>query len=124
MRQVVLDTETTGLEPEDGHRVIEIGAVELMDRKLTGRRFHHYVNPQREIDDGALSVHGITQDFLIDKPLFGDIADELHAFVNGAELIIHNAPFDLMFLDYELSRLPRVGRRIAETCIVVDTLAM
>jgi DNA polymerase-3 subunit epsilon len=124
MRQVVLDTETTGLEPEEGHRVIEIGAVELIDRKLTGRRFHRYVNPQREIDDGALSVHGITRDFLADKPLFSDIADELLAFVDGAELIIHNAPFDLMFLDYELGRLPVARKRIGDACSVVDTLAM
>ncbi len=124
MRQVVLDTETTGLEPEQGHRVIEIGAVELVDRKLTGRRFHRYVNPQREIDDGALSVHGITKDFLVNKPLFVDVVDELLEFIDGAELIIHNAPFDVMFLDHEFSRLPSVRRRIADTCSVIDTLAM
>jgi DNA polymerase-3 subunit epsilon len=122
-RQVVLDTETTGLEPEHGHRIIEIGAVELIDRKLTRRHFHRYVNPQREIDGGALAVHGITQDFLADKPEFADIADELLAFIDGAELIIHNAPFDISFLDHELARLDR-GRRIEDACTVVDTLAM
>jgi DNA polymerase-3 subunit epsilon len=122
-RQVVLDTETTGLEPEHGHRIIEIGAVELIDRKLTRRHFHRYVNPQREIDGGALAVHGITQDFLADKPEFADIADEFLAFIDGAELIIHNASFDISFLDHELARLDR-GRRIEDTCTVVDTLAM
>ncbi len=122
-RQVVLDTETTGLEPEHGHRVIEIGAVELIDRKLTRRHFHRYVNPQREIDGGALAVHGITQDFLADKPEFADIADEFLAFIDGAELIIHNAPFDISFLDHELERIDR-AHRIDEICTVVDTLAV
>ena len=124
IRQIVLDTETTGLEPEHGHRVIEIGAVELIDRKLTRRHFHRYVNPQREIDGGALSVHGITQDFLADKPEFADIADEFLEFIDGAELIIHNAPFDISFLDHELGRLNRSQLRIEDRCTVVDTLAM
>jgi len=124
MRQIVLDTETTGLEPEAGHRVIEIGGVELIDRKPTGRHFHRYVNPQREVDEGALSVHGITNDFLADKPLFSDIADELLAFIDGAELVIHNAPFDVMFLDYEIGRLPERRCRIEDRCTVVDTLAL
>jgi DNA polymerase-3 subunit epsilon len=123
-RQIVLDTETTGLEPEHGHRIIEIGAVELIDRKLTGRHFHRYMNPQRDIDDGALAVHGITSDFLADKPPFGEVADEFLAFIDGAELIIHNAPFDVAFIDYELARLERPRRRIEGTCAVVDTLAM
>jgi DNA polymerase-3 subunit epsilon len=123
-RQIVLDTETTGLEPEHGHRIIEIGAVELIDRKLTGRHFHRYLNPQRDIDDGALAVHGITNDFLADKPPFGDVADEFLAFIDGAELIIHNAPFDVAFIDYELGRLEQSRRRIEEACAVVDTLAM
>ncbi len=123
-RQVVLDTETTGLEIEQGHRIIEIGAVELIDRKVTHRHFHHYVNPQREIDDGALAVHGITQDFLADKPEFADIAEDFLAFIDGAELIIHNAPFDVKFLDHELARLARSEIRIEETCAVVDTLTM
>jgi DNA polymerase-3 subunit epsilon len=123
-RQIVLDTETTGLEPEHGHRIIEIGAVELVDRKLTGRHFHRYVNPQRDIDDGALAVHGITRDFLADKPPFSDVADEFMAFIEGAELIIHNAPFDVAFLDHEFGRLEQQRRRIEDTCSVVDTLAM
>ena len=124
MRQVVLDTETTGLETEAGHRIIEIGGIELVDRKPTGRHFHRYVNPQRQVDDGALSVHGITNEFLADKPLFCDIADELLEFIAGAELIIHNAQFDVMFLDYELGRLAQSRRRIEELCTVVDTLAI
>jgi DNA polymerase III subunit epsilon len=124
MRQIVLDTETTGLEPEAGHRVIEIGGVELIDRKPTGRHFHRYINPQREVDEGALSVHGITNEFLSDKPLFADVADELMAFLDGAELIIHNAPFDVMFLDYELGRLPNLRKRVEDKCTVVDTLAL
>ncbi len=123
-RQVVLDTETTGLEVEHGHRIIEIGAVELIDRKITRRHFHRYVNPQREIDDGALAVHGITQDFLADKPSFADIAGDLLAFIGGAELIIHNAPFDISFLDDELSRLGGSKVRVEQTCAVVDTLTM
>lgn len=123
-RQIVLDTETTGLEPEHGHRIIEIGAVELIDRKLTGRRFHRYMNPQREIDDGALAVHGITSDFLADKPPFGEVADEFLAFIDGAELIIHNAPFDVAFIDYELGQLGQPNRRIEGMWAVVDTLAM
>lgn len=123
-RQVVLDTETTGLEPEHGHRIIEIGAVELIDRKLTHRHFHRYVNPQREIDDGALAVHGITREYLEDKPEFVDIADEFLAFIGGAELIIHNAPFDISFLDNELARLGGTQRRVEDACTVVDTLAM
>jgi DNA polymerase III subunit epsilon len=123
-RQIVLDTETTGLEPEHGHRIIEIGAVELIDRKLTGRRFHRYMNPQRDIDDGALAVHGITSDFLADKPPFGEVADEFLAFIDGAELIIHNAPFDVAFIDYELGQLEQSHRRIEGTWSVVDTLAM
>jgi DNA polymerase III subunit epsilon len=124
MRQVVLDTETTGLEPERGHRIIEIGAVELVDRKLTGRRFNRYVNPQREIDDGALAVHGITLEFLADKPTFPDIAEDLLEFIDGAELIIHNSAFDVAFLDYELGLLPSPTKRVHELCAVVDTLAM
>lgn len=124
MRQVVLDTETTGLEPERGHRIIELGAVELVDRKPTGRRFNRYVNPQRDIDDGALAVHGITMEFLADKPTFADVASELLDFIDGAELIIHNSAFDIAFLDNELGLLPQPTRRIADVCTVVDTLAM
>ncbi len=124
MRQVVLDTETTGLEPERGHRIIEIGAVELIDRRLTGRRFHRYVNPEREIDAAALEVHGITLDFLADKPRFGEVAEEFLAFVDGAELIIHNAPFDISFINFELSQFELGERRIDSICPVTDTLAL
>jgi DNA polymerase III subunit epsilon len=123
MRQIVLDTETTGLEPERGHRIIEVGAVELIDRKLTGRRFGRYVNPQREIDDGALAVHGITADFLADKPTFPDIAEDFLNFVRGAELIIHNAAFDVAFLDHELDRFGE-PTRMRDICDIVDTLSI
>ncbi len=124
MRQIVLDTETTGLEPEQGHRVIEIGAVELIDRELTGEAFHTYLNPQREIDEGALQVHGIDADFLADKPLFGDVSEAFVAFIREAELVIHNAPFDVAFLDRELSLLPGSAPRIGELCKVTDSLAL
>ena len=124
MRQIVLDTETTGLEPEQGHRVIEIGALELIDRELTGKTFHTYLNPQRKIDEGALQVHGIDQDFLADKPLFGDISEAFVAFIRDAELVIHNAPFDVAFLDHELSLLPGSAPRISDLCKVTDSLAL
>jgi DNA polymerase-3 subunit epsilon len=122
MRQVVLDTETTGLEPEQGHRVIEIGAVEVIDRKFTRRHFHEYINPEREIDDAAIEVHGITLDELSDKPKFGDIAERFLDFIRGAELIIHNAAFDLAFLDYELSLLPGGPATMSDICPIVDSL--
>jgi DNA polymerase-3 subunit epsilon len=122
MRQVVLDTETTGLEASDGHRVIEIGGVELLDRRLSGRNFHSYLNPQRDIEDGALEVHGITLGFLQDKPLFADVAEEFMSFVSGAELIIHNAPFDLGFLDMELSLLDDCPGRMEDFVTILDTL--
>jgi len=123
MRQVVLDTETTGLEAEQGHRIIEIGCVELLNRRPTGNNFHQYVNPEREIDEGALEVHGISTEFLSDKPRFADVAQDLLRYLEGAELIIHNAPFDVGFLDHEFARL---GNKtvIAEHCGVVDTLVM
>lgn len=124
MRQIVLDTETTGLEPSQGHRVIEIGCVELVNRRLTGNNLHIYINPQRAIDAGALEVHGISNDFLADKPLFSDIADTFIDFVKGAELVIHNAPFDVGFLDVELSDLNRGYKRVEEYCSILDTLAM
>lgn len=124
MRQVVLDTETTGLDPAAGHRVIEIGAVELIDRRLSGKNFHSYLNPQRDIEDGALEVHGITREFLHDKPLFADVAEDFLQFIQGAELIIHNAPFDLGFLDMELSRLAACPGRIDECATVLDTLEL
>ena len=102
MRQIVLDTETTGLEPSQGHRIIEIGCVELVHRKLTGNNYHQYLQPDRESDEGALQVHGITTEFLKDKPRFTDIVDDLLEYLKGAELIIHNAPFDVGFIDHEL----------------------
>ena len=105
MRQVVLDTETTGLETERGHRIIEIGAVELVDRRLTGRRFHKYVNPQRDIDEGAQEVHGISAEFLEDKPRIADIWPEFLEFISDAELVIHNAPFDVGFLNAEIRHI-------------------
>src|SRR5210317_1038124 len=122
MRQIVLDTETTGLEASQGHRIIEIGCVELVNRRLTGNHYHQYINPQREIDQGAIEVHGITNDFLNDKPLFERVAADFIEFVRGAELIIHNAPFDLGFLDAELKRLPQQPGSMLDLCSVVDTL--
>jgi DNA polymerase-3 subunit epsilon len=124
MRQIVLDTETTGLEPELGHRIIEIGCVELMNRRPTGRTFHKYLNPEREIDEGALSVHGITRADLEGKPKFAEVAEELALFVGEAELVIHNAAFDTAFLDAEFARLPGNPRTIATLCRVLDTLAL
>ncbi len=124
MRQIVLDTETTGLDPASGHRIIEIGAVELLDRKLTGSHYHQYLQPDREIDEAALDVHGITAEFLIDKPRFSEIAQGFLDFVRGAELIIHNAPFDIGFLDAELSRLNPVPGRMSDYASVLDTLVM
>ena len=103
MRQIVLDTETTGLDPAQGHRIIEIGCVELANRRLTGNNYHVYIQPDREIDEGAQQVHGISNEFLQDKPRFNDIVDDLVDFIKGAELIIHNAPFDVGFLNHELS---------------------
>ena len=125
MRQVVLDTETTGLDPKSGHRIIEIGCVELINRKLTGRHYHQYINPERQVDDGAIEVHGITNEFLQDKPVFSQIADDFMAFCDGAELVIHNAPFDVGFIDAELKRLqnPR-WQRVVSHCGVLDTLAL
>jgi DNA polymerase III subunit epsilon len=124
MRQIIVDTETTGLEPEQGHRVIEIGCVEVMNRRATGRTFHRYLQPDREVDPGALQVHGITNEFLRSQPRFAEVASELVEFIAGAELIIHNAPFDVAFLDAELKRLPGEKRRIADLCQVLDTLAL
>ena len=124
MRQIVLDTETTGLEYSQGHRIIEIGCVELLDRRLTGRHFHQYINPGRPVDEGAVEVHGITSEFLADKPAFAQIVDEFLAFVSGAELVIHNAPFDLGFLDNELALLGPGYGRIADHCTHTDTLAL
>jgi DNA polymerase-3 subunit epsilon len=123
MRQIVLDTETTGLEPQDGHRIIEIGAVELIDRRLTGQHFHQYLNPERDIEDDALEVHGISREFLLDKPLFADVAQEFLDFIEGAELLIHNAPFDIGFLDMELGLINNPVR-IESHARVLDTLEL
>jgi DNA polymerase-3 subunit epsilon len=124
MRQIVLDTETTGLDPRQGHRVIEIGALELIDRQLTGRQYHVYLNPERAIEQGALEVHGITEEFLSDKPRFAEIADDLLAFADGAELVIHNAPFDIGFIDNELSLTGHRHASITEVSTVLDTLEL
>lgn len=124
MRQIVLDTETTGLETSQDHRIIEIGCVELVNRKLTGKHYHQYINPQRNVDEGALQVHGISDEFLADKPLFENIIDDFLAFVGDAELVIHNAPFDVGFIDHELSKLPKQPKSITDLCHVVDTLAL
>lgn len=121
MRQVILDTETTGIGHDIGHRIIEIGCVELIDRKLTNKHFHTYLNPQREVDDGAFRVHGISTEFLQDKPLFPSILDQFLQFVDGAELIIHNAPFDIGFINAELKRAS-VPFQIESRCSVFDTL--
>lgn len=123
MRQIVLDTETTGLEPGDGHRIIEIGCLELLNRQLTGRQFHRYLNPERPVETGALAVHGLDDDFLADQPRFAEIADEFLEFVRGSELVIHNAPFDIGFLDAELARLPEPVR-ITDVARVLDTLEL
>ena len=124
MRQVVFDTETTGLEHAAGHRIIEIGCVEIVNRRPSGRKFHRYLNPEREIDAGALAVHGIELAQLQSAPKFSEVAEELIAFIAGAELIIHNAPFDVGFLDAEFARLPGEPRSVAALCRVLDTLAL
>lgn len=123
MRQIFLDTETTGLYPSQGHRIIEIAAVEVINRRITRNHFHIYLNPDREIDPAAQEVHGITLEFLQDKPRFNDVADEFLDFVNGAELIIHNAPFDVGFLNMELGRIDRSN--IEQACAgIIDTLKL
>ena len=124
MREVVLDTETTGIEVRQGHRIIEIGCVELIGRRLTGRHYHVYINPQREVEEGAFAVHGISDEFLADKPLFSSVADDFMEFISGAQLVIHNAPFDVGFIDAELERLGGGHGRVADHCSVVDTLVM
>ena len=124
-RQIILDTETTGLEPSQGHRIIEIGAVEMLNRRLTGSRFHQYLNPERDIDAGAIEVHGITNEMLADKPKFADIAADFLAFVQGAELVIHNAPFDVGFINSEFRLLGKaLPVSIEGVCTVLDTLKL
>jgi DNA polymerase-3 subunit epsilon len=124
MRQIILDTETTGLEPEQGHRIIEIGCVEMVNRRKSGRTFHRYLRPDREVDRGAIQVHGLTNEFLAQQPRFADVVEELLEFISGAELIIHNAAFDLAFLDAELKRLPGPLRQTRKLCKVIDTLPL
>ncbi len=127
MRQIVLDTETTGLEVEQQHRVIEIGCVEVLNRRLTGRRFHRYLNPERDIDEGAQAVHGLSREQLSKEPTFAQIHAEFLEFVQGAELVIHNAPFDVAFLDAEFGRLGGAAAacvKVADVCRVLDTLAL
>ncbi len=121
-RQIVLDTETTGLSPQDGHRVIELGCVELINRRFTGNNFHFYINPDREIEVGALRVHGITQEFLQDKPRFKDLVEPFVDYIRGAELIIHNAPFDVGFLNHEFQLSGSKNITLEKHCTVFDTL--
>ncbi|GGK69100.1 DNA polymerase III subunit epsilon [Amphritea balenae] len=123
MRQIVLDTETTGIDPKEGHRIIEIGCVEMIGRKLTGRTYHQYINPDRIVEDEAISVHGITNEFLADKPFFAEVQDEFLEFIRGADLVIHNAPFDVGFMNHELM-LNGYRERVDDFCQITDTLAM
>ena len=124
MRQIILDTETTGLDVNDGHRIIEVGCVELVSRRPTGRHFHRYINPEREIDEGAAAVHGIRRAQLESEPRFAEIASELLEFIDGAELIIHNASFDLGFLNAELRRLDNDAQPLERRCTILDTLML
>lgn len=124
MRQIVLDTETTGIDPQAGHRVIEVGCVELLNRRFTGRTFHSYLNPEREIEAEAIRVHGLTNDFLADKPLFSQVAQDLLDFIEGAELVIHNAAFDVGFINAEFSRIRTDWDSVQGHCTVLDTLAL
>ncbi len=123
-RQIVLDTETTGLEPSQGHRIIEIGCVEMINRRLTDNHWHHYIKPDRPVDDGAFEVHGISNEFLADKPRFDELVDDFLAYIDGAELVIHNAPFDVGFLNHEIKLLDEPRPLITEVCSVLDTLVM
>ena len=122
-RQIVLDTETTGIDPQQGHRVIEIGCVEMIGRKLTGNHFHVYLNPERFIEEEAIRIHGITNEFLLDKPVFAQVVDDFIEFIRGAELVIHNAPFDVGFLDHELRLLGSQYGQLSDVATVFDTLA-
>lgn len=124
MRQVVLDTETTGLEPSQGHRIIEIGCVEVINRRITQRQYHQYINPERPVDEGAFEIHGISNEFLTDKPVFFKVVDDFLEFVRGAELIIHNAPFDVGFLNHELQMVNATIGSIESCCKITDTLTM
>ncbi len=123
-RQLVLDTETTGLDPKQGHRIIEIGCIEIINRRVTGQYYHQYINPEREIDIEAQRVHGLSSEFLADKPSFSTIVDEFLEYVGDAELIIHNAPFDIGFINHELRLLRRGLTKIHDRCQIIDTLAL
>ena len=123
-RQIVLDTETTGLSTADDHRIIEIGCVELINRRATGETFHQYINPERDIDAGAMEVHGISNESLIDKPKFAEVVDDFMRFIDGAELVIHNAAFDVGFLNHELSKIKQEKRHIDDVCTILDTLKL
>lgn len=124
MRQIVLDTETTGIDPKQGHRVIEIGCVELINRKLTGEHYHVYINPERVVEQEAIDIHGITNEFLVDKPRFSEVAQSFFEFVDGSELVIHNAAFDVGFINHEFSLLRPKRPAIEKSCGVLDTLSM
>tara|TARA_B100001079_G_scaffold249433_1_gene240151 strand:- start:37 stop:753 length:717 start_codon:yes stop_codon:yes gene_type:complete len=124
MRQIILDTETTGLEPKQGHRIIEIGCIELINRRKTERNFHQYLNPERDIEDGAFNIHGLSNEFLSDKSRFADIAQEFIDFIRDGELIIHNAPFDVGFINAELKLLGKKWGKIEDYCTVFDTLVL
>lgn len=124
MRQVVLDTETTGLDHQHGHRIIEIGCVEIQNRRLSDKKFHCYLNPQREVDEAAFEVHGLSDEFLAGQALFAQVAEEFLDFVSGAELVIHNAPFDVGFLNSELSQLRPRQAKLESRCSIVDSLAL
>ncbi|MEL6300858.1 MAG: DNA polymerase III subunit epsilon [Pseudomonadota bacterium] len=123
-RQIVLDTETTGLDPAHDHRIIEIGCVELVNRRVTGKTWHRYLNPDRRIDEGAIAVHGIRNEDLADQPRFPDVADEFLEFIVGAELVIHNAPFDVGFIEHELRRMGHKRQRLSDLCPVLDSLVL
>ncbi len=123
-RQIILDTETTGIRVEDGHRLIEMGCLEMINRKLTGKYYQSYINHDREVEAGAYAVHGISTEFLRDKPVFSQIVDDFLKFISNAELIIHNAPFDLSFIDHELSLTHRRGKKMSDDCRIIDTLKM
>ncbi|PCI65887.1 MAG: DNA polymerase III subunit epsilon [Piscirickettsiaceae bacterium] len=123
-RIIILDTETTGLEPKKGHRIIEVGCVELINRRFTGNNFHYYLNPQRDIDEGAVAVHGLTSEFLADKPLYEEIADELHDYLKGAEIVIHNAAFDVGFINHEYELMGSDHTDMTSWCEIVDSLLM
>ena len=124
MRQIILDTETTGLEPKQGHRIIEIGCIELINRRETNRNFHQYINPERDVEDGAFNVHGLSNEFLSNKSRFSDIAQEFIEFIKDSELIIHNAPFDIGFINSELKLLGKKWGRVEDYCTVYDTLVL